>query len=100
MASKYKRCPVVLIMFLLVLGTMIVTLLWSVQFVAVIHSTTTLVWLNAVMIFAWLVLCIRFVRVHGCPEKKDDCCLKDSNLKYTELVHTEQQQDIENKIIK
>ena len=52
------------------------------------------------MIFAWLVLCIRFVRVHGCPEKKDDCRLKDSNLKYTELVHTEQQQDIENKIIK
>jgi len=88
---------VLFIMFVLTLITTIVTLLWSVQFFTSIHSTSVLLWLNMIMIITWITLCVRFVHVHRCPQQKCDRHFKDSDTKYTELVHTEHKEEIESK---
>jgi len=49
-------------LFALSIFTVIVTLLWSLQFIAPIQSLTTIVWLNMIMIITWITLCTVNVR--------------------------------------
>jgi hypothetical protein len=57
-------------MFLLTMGTIIITLLWSVQLIAPMHSQAIYIWLNLSMPASWITLCTVFVHKHRCPKKK------------------------------
>jgi len=41
--------------------TTIISLLWSIQFFATIHSEATVVWLNVLMILTWMTQCAVYI---------------------------------------
>lgn len=57
-------------MFLLTLGTLIISLIWSVQLIAPMKQSAITIWLNLAMMGAWITLCTVFVHKHQCPNRK------------------------------
>ena len=74
-------------MFLLTLGTIITTLIWSVQLVAPMKQSAITIFINLAMMGAWITLCTVFVHKHRCPNRKyyfykkiTKICQKETNL--------------------
>jgi len=53
--------------FLLSVFTAVVSLLWSIQLFAIIHSEPVILWLNISMIVSWLTLCAAVVHKQFFP---------------------------------
>ena len=76
--------------------TTIISLLWSIQFFATIHSEAVIVWLNILMIITWIAQCALYIYLQGLVKRASKLRIPLLGKKTYQIISiNENQQDLQ-----